>query len=121
MRLKTAIPAQSGAAGSTARPSRSTSTFIQSSRRPIISTTIGVRPPVSRPAAARRASPRSAASAAATAWATVNDTVAIVFTPRNVASSTAAIPAAVAGNLTWMLGARPARCTACSVIRAASR
>ena len=46
--------------------------------------------------ASRRARPRSVASAAAIAWATVNETVDIVVTPRAVASSMAAIPARAA-------------------------
>ena len=48
-------------------------------------------------------------------------TVALMFTPRKVASSMAAIPAAVAGNFTCTLGARPAKRTACSTMRAGSR
>ena len=69
------------------------------------------------PAAASRSSPRSTASAAAIAWLTVNETVALMLTPRAVASSIAAMPVAVAGNLTWRFGARPANRTACSTIR----
>ena len=83
--------------------------------------TIGVIDATSPPAAARRSSPRSTASAAASAWGTVKLTVALMLTPRKVASSMATIPAAVAGNLTWMFGASAANRTACSTIRAGSR
>ena len=82
---------------------------------------IGVMDAVSAPVAARRARPRSTASATASAWETVKTTVPLALTPRAVASSMATMPAAVAGNFTWMFGARPARRAACSTIRAASR
>ncbi len=83
--------------------------------------TIGDIAEVSSPAAARRARPRSTASAAASACGTVNETVALMLMPRNVASSMASMPAAVAGNLTCMFGARPAKRTACSTMRTGSR
>ena len=83
--------------------------------------TIGTTLPGSPPAAASRFSPRSTASAAAIACGTVNETVALMLTPRAVASSMATMPAEVAGSLTWRLGARPAKRMACSTIRAGSR
>ena len=61
------------------------------------------------------------ASAAARHWATVNTTVTLTTTPWAVASSIASRPAAVHGNLTWMLGARVLKWTACSTIRSADR
>jgi len=73
------------------------------------------------PAAARRSRPRSTACAAASACGTVNETVALMLTPRAVASSIATRPTDVAGNFTWMFGARPANRTPCSTIRVASR
>ena len=73
------------------------------------------------PAASKRRRPRSTASPTAIAWGTVNPTVALIAMPRAVASSIASRPAAVVGNLTWMFGARVAKCTACSSIRAGSR
>ena len=56
----------------------------------VITGPIGV---VSWPSASRRAIPRSTASAAASACATLNETVALTLMPRYVASSMAAIPA----------------------------
>ena len=82
---------------------------------------MGVIDETSSPAASRRASPRSTASAEATAWGTVKLTVELMLTPRKVASSIPSMPAAVAGNLTWMFGARPWNRTACSTIRTGSR
>ena len=73
------------------------------------------------PAASKRARPRSTASAAAIAWETVKTTVMLATTPRAVASSTAWRPAAVHGNLTWMLGARVLKWTAWSAMRTGSR
>ena len=52
---------------------------------------------VSWPSASRRAMPRSTASAAATACATLNETVALTLMPRYDASSMAATPAASSG------------------------
>ena len=101
--------------------SRSTRTFIQSSSRPIMIVAIGVIDATSCPAAARRSRPRSTASATASAWGTVKLTVPLMLTPRAVASSMATRPAAVTGNLTWMFGARVAKRTACSTMRAGSR
>ncbi len=57
-----------------------------------MSVTTGAIDATSRPAAARRARPRSTASAAARACGTVNETVALMLTPRNVASSIAVEP-----------------------------
>ena len=54
----------------------------------------------SSPAAARRSRPRSTAAPTASACGTVNDTVALMLTPRALASSIAAIPARVAGSFT---------------------
>jgi hypothetical protein len=47
----------------------------------------------------------------------VNETVALMFAPRYVASSIATMPAAVTGIFTAMLGARPANRTAWSTMR----
>jgi hypothetical protein len=47
----------------------------------------------------------------------VKQTVALMLTPAAVACSIAAIPARVAGNLTWMFGARLANRSPCSSIR----
>ena len=60
----------------------------------------------SSPAASRAFSPRSMASPAATAWATVKETVTLMLTPRRVASSMASTPVLVAGIFTMMFGAR---------------
>ena len=73
------------------------------------------------PAAASASRPRSTASPTAMAWATVKQTVALMLTPAAVASSIARIPAVVAGNLTWMFGARPANRTPCSSMRSVFR
>ena len=69
------------------------------------------------PAAANASRPRSTASATAIACATVKQTVALMLTPTAVAASIAAIPARVAGNLTWMFGAKAAKRSPCSSIR----
>ena len=63
------------------------------------------------PSASRRLRPRSTASAAATACATLNETVALIDTPRYVASSMTAMPTFVAGNLTMMFGATSVKWT----------
>ena len=76
---------------------------------------------VSRPSASRRSSPRCTASAAATACATLNETVALMLTPRAVASSMAATPARVAGSFTMTFGARPSNSDACATRASASR
>ena len=54
----------------------------QSSRRPIMIVITGPISSVARPSASRRTMPRSTASAAATAWATENETVALTLMPR---------------------------------------
>ena len=100
-------------------PSRSTTTFTQSSSRPTISEQTGLNRPSSPPSATKRAIPRSTASPTAIAWATLKATVALMTTPRAVASSIATSPAAVVGNLTWMFGASVSKWTACSTIRSA--
>src|SRR5450759_328535 len=64
--------------------SRSTRTFTQSSRRPIMKLQIGVMDAVSAPVAARRARPRSTASATASAWETVKTTVPLALTPADM-------------------------------------
>ena len=48
-------------------------------------------------------------------------TVALISTPAAVTSSTARIPAFVAGTFTCMFGASAAKWSACSMIRAGSR
>ena len=99
------MPAQLAAAGSSARSSRSTRTFTQSSSRPTISVHTGanaarVAAGVLEPAQAplHRLTDRER-------LATVNPTVELIATPRAVASSIATMPAAVVGNFTWMFGA----------------
>ncbi len=57
------------------------------------------------PSRSRRLSPRSTASATAMHCGSVKQTVALMLTPRYVASSIAGIPARVTGILTIMLGA----------------
>ena len=76
---------------------------------------------VDSPAASRRRRPRSIASAAAIAWATEKQTVVLTLIPAAVASSIAAIPAAVAGNLTMMFGASPWKWRPWASIRSAER
>ena len=76
---------------------------------------------VSSPACSRRSRPRSTASATASDWGTVKQTVALIDAPAAVSSSTAAMPAAVAGTLICMLGASEAKCSPCSVSRCVSR
>jgi hypothetical protein len=61
------------------------------------------------------------ASAAATACATLKDTVALTLMPRYDASSMPATPACVVGNFTMMFGARPVNPKACVTIAGASR
>ena len=51
----------------------------------------------------------------------VKQTVALMLTPRYVASSMAGMPAAVAGIFTIMLGASPAKATAFSTIASVFR
>ena len=69
----------------------------------------------------RRFRPRSTASATAIAWGRVKLTVALMLIPRAVASSTASIPACVAGIFTIMFGASSLKRTACSTIASALR
>ena len=76
---------------------------------------------VSRFSASRRSRPRWTASAAANACATLNETVALMLTPRYVASSIASIPARVAGSLTMTFGASPSNTRACATSASASR
>ena len=119
--MNTATPLHGRASGFTDSASRSTTTFSQSSMRPIISVTTGPIDPVGRPAASRRASPRSIAMAACTAWATVKLTVTLTLMPRAVASSIATSPADVAGSFTMMFGAIAWNRIACSSISAGER
>ncbi len=76
---------------------------------------------VGRSSASRRRRPRSTASAAASAWATENDTVALMLMPRYVASSIAATPALVVGNLTMTFGASSEKAKAWVTMAGASR
>ena len=101
-------------------PSRFARTRSQSSRRPIIIVAVGAMCAVSSPAASRRRRPRSMASAIASTWGTQKLTVTLRFAPWNVASSTEAMPADVAGNFTCMLGPSCASSTACTSIAARS-
>ena len=80
-RLKTAMPAQSAAAGSMVMPSRSQDFFTQSSVRPIMIVQMGDIQEVSRPSASRRARARSTAAPTASACDTVKETVALMFMP----------------------------------------
>ncbi len=65
--------------------------------------------------------PRSTASATAIDWGSVNEAVALMLTPRKVASSMASMPAQVMGILTIMFGASPLKYTACSRMAWGSR
>ena len=121
VRLKTATPDHGSADGSATIPSRSIRTRSQSSILPIITVITGPIPSTDMPSASRRRSPRSTASPAATAWATLNETVAFTLTPRYVASSITWIPTVVAGNLTMMFGASEAKCTPWASIRSNDR
>ena len=68
--------------GSTVTWSFSAETFTQSSVRPTMIVQTGPMRLMSRPSASRRRRPRSTASATAIAWGTVNETVALMLTPR---------------------------------------
>ena len=65
-------------------PSRSLAFFTQSSVRPIMMVQVGAIHEMSSPAASRLSSARSMASPTASAWATVNDTVALMLMPSSV-------------------------------------
>ena len=116
-----AMPAHSRADGSMKMPSRATTCFSQSSRRPTMIVTTGPISEVSCPAASRAFRPRSMASAACTACGTEKDTVTLIETPREVASSMASRPVLVAGIFTTMLRARLWNSSAWSASFVASR
>ena len=100
-------------------PSRSVRTWSQSSIRPIISVTTGpMRRSVRRPPRVARAPARSRLPPRGPA-ATVKQTVTLTLMPAAVASSIAASPAAVAGNLTMTFGASDTNPAACASIRSA--
>ena len=103
-----ATPAHSKTPGSTIVPSFSADTFNQSSSLPTMIVHTGPMGAISLPSRPGRERPRSTASATAMACGTVKLTVALMLTPRQVASSMASIPAAVTGIFTMILGAIPA-------------